>query len=225
MVTPAGPAACPRPLRADAARNRVRILDAAREVFAERGLDVTLDDIARHAGVGVGTVYRRFASREALVEALFEDRLRVQVAQARAALEAPDAWTALVALLESTCRQLAVDRGLHQVMLSSEYGQDRVAVHRQELIPLISELVCRAQRDGHLRPEFTAFDIPVLFLMIASVADFSREVAPDLWQRWFAVVVDGLRARPPGDPAAPLTPGLQPADLDAAMVDYRVPRR
>src|SRR5829696_8551949 len=108
-----------RPLRADAERNRARILAAATEVFAERGLDVTLDDIAAHAGLGVGTVYRRFADREALVEALFDERMQATIARLNAALQAPaeDAWEALVGVIRETCEAFARDRGLRQVML------------------------------------------------------------------------------------------------------------
>src|SRR5690348_5121309 len=94
-----------RPLRVDAARNRARILAAAAEVFAERGLDVTLDDIAAHAGLGVGTVYRRFADREALVDALFNERMTAKLGRFQAALEAPaeEAADALIAVLRFTC--------------------------------------------------------------------------------------------------------------------------
>lgn len=213
-----------RPLRADAARNRLRILAAASTVFAERGLDVTLDDIARHAGLGVGTVYRRFPDREALVEALFDERMRATVDAARSALEQPDAWAALVDLLQQICERLAGDRGLHQLMLSSTYGQDRVAHHREELVPLLSELVRRAQEAGDLRAAFAAQDIPVLFLMMGAVADFSAEVAPDLWRRYFVVLVDGLRARPDQQEAPGIAP-LATGQLDSAMCSHRMRRR
>ena len=213
-----------KPLRADAARNRARILQAAQVVFAERGLDVTLDDIAREAGLGVGTLYRRFADREALVEALFDERMQRAVARASAALEVPDAWQGLTALIESTCEELAVDRGLHQVMLSSAYGQDRVARSRAELVPLIEALVRRAQAQGTLRPDFQAHDIPVFFLMIGAAADFSREVSPDLWRRYLRFLVDGMRAVP-GQIEVPLAAALCDAELDAARCAYRPRRR
>ena len=212
-----------KPLRADAARNRARILQAAQEVFAERGLDVTLDDIAKQAGLGVGTVYRRFADREALVEALFDERMQHAVARARAALEVPEAWQGLVLLIEGICEQLAVDRGLHQVMLSSAYGQDRVARGREELVPLITELVERAQAQGALREGFSPHDIPVLLLMVGAVADFSRDVSPELWRRYFALLVDGMRAGP--EAATPLGDPLCAVDLEAARCTYRPRRR
>lgn len=214
-----------RPLRADAARNRARILQAAQVVFAERGLDVTLDDIAKEAGLGVGTLYRRFADREALVEALFEERMQELVARARAALHAPDAWQSLIGLMETTCARLALDRGLHQVMLSTAYGQDRVALSREELLPLISELVRRAQEQGELRRDFAVQDIPMLFLMVGATADFAREVEPDLWRRYFAMIVDGLRARPTADAVYPIGRSLCDEQLEAAMCTYKPRRR
>ena len=213
-----------RPLRADAARNRVRILQAAREVFADRGLDVTLDDIAKQAGLGVGTVYRRFADREALVEALFTERMQVVIERARAAVDAPDAWSALVSLLEEICQDMSRDRGLHQVMLSSEYGQDRVARHREELVPLISALVGRAQAEGTLREGFSAEDIPPMLVMVSAVADFARGVSPDLWRRYFTMLVDGLRARP-GQQALQACGALGADELASATCGYRVRRR
>src|SRR3954453_2960532 len=96
-----GPSTAPeKPLGYDAARNRERVLAAAEEVFATRGLEVTLDDIAAHAGLGVGTVYRRFANRDELIEALFQERLTRVAALASGALEEPDSWAALTRLIE-----------------------------------------------------------------------------------------------------------------------------
>src|SRR5438270_6027199 len=96
------PAARSGSLRKDAAQNRERLLAAAAELFAERGLAVTLNDIAHHAGVGVGTAYRRFANKEEVIDALFEDGLQAVAEVARAALDDPDPWHALVAFLERT---------------------------------------------------------------------------------------------------------------------------
>src|SRR3954470_25023974 len=104
------------PLRADAALNRQRLLDAASELFAERGLHVTLNDIAHHAGVGVGTAYRRFPNKEAVIDALFEQRLDAMAELAHAALQDPDAWHGLVSFLEDSLRMQFGDRGLNQIM-------------------------------------------------------------------------------------------------------------
>src|ERR1700761_3684746 len=103
-----------RPLRRDAERNRQRILAAAAEVFNERGLDVSLDEIARHAGVGVGTVYRRFRTKEELIEALFMDRLDSVATIADEAYANPDAWCGLVSFMERMAEIMAGDVGLRQ---------------------------------------------------------------------------------------------------------------
>src|SRR5262249_49101238 len=116
----AAPAA--RPLRRDAERNRQRILQAAAEVFTEQGLRATLDDVADRAGVGVGTVYRRFPDKEALVEALFTERLDKLVGFAEQALADPDPWAGLVDLLERAATIMAGDRGLRQILMYATYG-------------------------------------------------------------------------------------------------------
>src|SRR6195952_3672740 len=114
-----------RPLRKDAARNRERILGAAGEVFAERGLDVTLDDIARHAGVGVGTVYRRFADKDQLIEALFDRRLEQITELAQQSLAADDAFAGLVGFMTSSLELQAADRGLRELAFTGRLGRER----------------------------------------------------------------------------------------------------
>ena len=209
----------PRPLRADALRNRAKILQAAAEVFAERGLEVTLDDIAHHAGVGVGTVYRRFADREALVEALFDERMKDMLAQMRDALADPDPWRGLLGFVERTCALLASDRGMRQVMLSSTYGQGEIAQCRDEFGTLGADLVARVKATGVLRPDFEVADILVLFLLVGTVADFAGEVAPGLWRRYFDIMIDGMRAQTGG--SSDLPAALDEAKLNKAMGCWR----
>jgi AcrR family transcriptional regulator len=211
-----------RPLRADAARNRALILQAAREVFAERGLHVTLDDIARHAGLGTGTVYRRFRDREALVEALFEERLGETVALAERCLADPDPWQGFVTLLESTAEAMAADRGLREVMLSSAYGHN-LAMARAAIVPLAAELIERAQAAGALRPEVVSEDIPVLFLMMSTVDDFATDTSTDLWRRYLGILLDGLRRQPAE--ASTLPAGLDEDETAHAMATWRSPSR
>src|SRR3954447_5600139 len=103
--------AAERPLRSDAERNRQRILAAAAEVFAERGLGVSLDDVAAAAGVGVGTVYRRFPDKDSLIEALFEQKIHGIEELARTSLEIEDAWEAFSGFMRAMCRMQAEDRG------------------------------------------------------------------------------------------------------------------
>lgn len=212
-----------RPLRADAERNRQRLLEAARELFAERGLSVTLDDVAHRAGLGVGTAYRRFGSREELVTALFEERMHDILALADDALTIEDPWEALVTFLANMAELQASDRGLKEVMLGSVAGRERVARLRDQLRPRGQALVARAQAAGVLRPDFDVSDVPLLQMMVGAIADVAPPDRPDLWRRFLALLIDGIRAE--GTPQAPL-PG-PPLGLDAieeVMVRWRPPR-
>jgi AcrR family transcriptional regulator len=210
-----------RPLRADALRNRAKILQAAAEVFAERGLEVTLDDIAHHAGVGVGTVYRRFADREALIEALFEVRMKAELQRMREALQDPDPWHGFITFVEGVCELIASDRGMRQVMLSSTYGRGEVAQCRDEFGMVGEQLVARVKATGRVRADFEVTDIFVLFLLIGTVTDFAGEVAPELWRRYFDIMVDGMRTQPGQDQAPELAPTLDPQKLNSAMRCWR----
>jgi len=212
-----------KPLRKDAERNRQRILDAARELFAERGLGVTLNDIAHHAGVGVGTVYRRFPDKAQLVDDLFEQRVEELVALADDALADADPWHGLTEFLERALDLQAGDRALHELIVGTADGMDRVCQIRDRLMPRGVELVQRAQATGQLRGDIAATDIPVVQLMVGSVMDASREVAPDLWRRSLDIVLRGLSARP--DAAPPLSAdALEPEQVDAVMRNYKSAR-
>jgi AcrR family transcriptional regulator len=182
-----------RPLRRDAERNRLRILAAAAQVFTERGLEATLDDVAHHAGVGVGTVYRRFGDKEALAEALFEERLDALVAIAEGALGEQDSWTGLVSFFEQIAALLAGDRGLHEVLMSAAFGGERVACARERLRPVVRTLIERAQADGHVRADLRSTDWPLIAFMLNAAAEYTRFVRPDLWRRYLVLILDGLR--------------------------------
>src|SRR5205085_4050006 len=115
-----------KPLRKDAARNRQRILDAAYELFAARGLSATLNDIAHYAGFGVGTVYRHFPDREQLIDGLFEQRIDEVAALLQEALEDPDPWRGLTTFLERNLALQSQDRGLRELILGAAGGFDRL---------------------------------------------------------------------------------------------------
>lgn len=210
-----------RPLRRDASRNRERLLEAARELFAARGLDVTMDEIARHAGVGVGTAYRRFANREDLVGALFEERMRAYVALAEDALAEPDPWTGLVAFLERSLAMQAADRGLKELLMTHGEAREQVARVRARAMPVLEQVLARAQDTGALRPDVSVGDLPMLSLMLGHVVDFAGPVEPDLWRRYLALLLDGLRAEGTRLPGA----ALGTERLDAAMAAWRPRRR
>lgn len=221
QASPDGPE---RPLRADAERNRRRILEAAAEVFAARGLSVTLDDIAHHAGVGVGTVYRRFPDKERLIDALFEARIEEMVAVAEEGLADPDPLAGLVHFLEAGLELQASDRGLKELLHNAGLGARRVAHARARMAPRVMRLVERAQESGQLRADAAGPDIPLITLMIGAIMDATREVRPDVWRRLLTLVIDGLRAQP--DVATPMPVG--PLELDETqrvMGAPRTPRR
>ncbi len=209
-------AVTPRPLRRDAERNRQRILCAASEVLAERGLDATLDDVAHKAGVGVGTVYRRFPGKEALIGALFDDRLSSLVAIGERALAEPDPWTGLVSYLEAAAELLTADRALRQILMFTAFGRDQAARARAQLQPVVTRLVSRAQDAGCVRADLRATDVPFAVFMLAAAADYARPVRPATWRRYLALLLDSL---PPARSATtPLPePPLSPAEMQSAM--------
>lgn len=186
------PAEQPR-LRKDAELNRRRILAAAREVFRDRGVAATLNDVAHHAGVGVGTVYRRFPDKEALIDALFESMVKTVEAATAEALRAPDAWTGLAACLEEVCEVQAMDRGLREVMLGTGRGPQRHAQMQHRVAPLLDQLVARAKDQGRLRRDLLPADLAIIQMMLGAVTEHLGE--PDLWRRYLALLLDGMRAR------------------------------
>jgi AcrR family transcriptional regulator len=209
-----------RPLRRDAERNRARILAAAAEAFAERGLVVTMDEIARRAGVGVGTVYRRFPEKELLIDALFEQRIGELVALAEEARAHPDAWAGLVHFFERVVALQASDRGLKEVVLSSAHGRERVARARAHIAPAVEEVVGRAKAEGELRPDIAGPDLGLVQFMLGALAETTREVDPDQWRRFLTLLLDGLRTR--RDEPTPLAPApLDDQRLDRAMATWR----
>ena len=205
-----------RRLRKDAERNRQKILAAAGEVFTERGLQATLDDVARQAGVGVGTVYRRFPDKEALVEALFTERLDTLVGYAEQGLAEPDPWTGLVFLLEHAATVIAGDRGLRQILMFATYGRDRVDQARQRLLPVVLKLVQRAQEAGQVRADLRPTDVPLIEFMLSMAAEYAGQVRPELWRRYLALILDALRPARTGTTALP-EPALSPDEMVRAM--------
>lgn len=214
-----------RPLRRDAERNRRRILDAAAEVFADRGLGASLDEIAQHAGVGIGTVYRRFPDKDVLIDALFDDQLEGIVSLAEEGLAIVDPWTGLEHFLRAALERQAKNRGLKELLLGARMGQQSgCAVDGRERIePLVRALVERAQADGSLRPDVATTDMPLIQLMVGALVDYTRDVDPEVWRRLFTVVIDGLRAQP-GAHTPIVSAPLDTDGLTAAMSGWRPPR-
>jgi AcrR family transcriptional regulator len=188
------PAEQPRPLRSDAQRNRELLLAAACEMFAEQGLDVAMADIARRAGVSNGTLYNRFPTRSALIEAVFVDRLEKMVELARQALAADDPWDGLVSYLTGTCELQAADRGFNEVAARGLVSPATRRL-REEGLAAVTELFARAQRAGTLRADVTVEDLAFVVWGISRTVDMTAKHAPRLWRRHLALLLDGFRAQ------------------------------
>ena len=207
--------------RRDAQRNHELLVAATREVFAEQGVEASLEEIARRAGLGIGTLYRHFATREALVEAIFERRIGELVAVAETAAAEPDGWSALGHFLERMLELQAGDRVLKDVLMRYPPGAGRLASAREELRGLFEQVLERAREQGMLRDDFTFSDLALLFWSFAPLIDATAEVAPKAWRRHLHWLLDGLRAEAATPQAAP---PLTEEELRAAMHALREQR-
>jgi AcrR family transcriptional regulator len=207
------------PLRADAERNRQRLLAAAKDLFATHGLDVTLDDVARHAGVGTGTAYRRFANKDALIDALMVDRIGELAEIARECLEEPDPWVGLTSYFDRALALQAADRGLKEVLFTSGRGRERSNHARRQIAPVVTKLVRRAKEAGVVRQDIDTSDVPLINFMLNTVVDFGRDVKPDLYRRYLAIVIDGLRPREDLEPLP--VDALHVRDFQDALARWR----
>jgi AcrR family transcriptional regulator len=176
-----------RPLRADARRNRESILKAARAVFSARGREAHLEEVARRAKVGMGTVYRHFPTKEALLEALAREQFEILTGWAREAQDAPDPGPALEALLWRGAELQASDRALMEAVAAFKPA---VARQAEELQACTEKLLRRAQAEGDIRADATGEDIRLMMCGLGSVMQMSG----DGWRRYLTVMLDGMRA-------------------------------
>jgi AcrR family transcriptional regulator len=202
------PPATRPPLRRDAQRNRDRILAATRAAFRERGLDVGVDEIARRAGVGMGTLYRHFPTKDALIDAVVDARFAELTALAREALEAPDAWDGFEAFLVSAVELQTTDRGFKDAIAARGRDEPRVKAARRKLHRVLDRLVARGIEAGALRADLAGEDVSVLLWATARIVERTADVAAGQPRRFLAMHLDGLRpAAATGPlPAPPLTP-------------------
>lgn len=193
--TSSPPADEPRVLRADARRNLEAILEAARRLMCTRGLETQMDDIASEAGVGVGTVYRHFPTKDHLIVALTEDRFERLASLAREALAEEDAGAAFERYLYRGAELQAKDQALSEVMRErSETMQ--AAAQKVNLLELVRQLMTRAQEAGAVRPDAEPEDVPMLMCGLGTSTPCAEGpfVTQNSWKRFLAVVLDGLRA-------------------------------
>jgi AcrR family transcriptional regulator len=179
-----------RPLRADARRNRERILVAARKVFAREGGDAQIDDVARAAGVGVGTVYRHFPHKDALIGELVSQKFRGFADNAERALEVEDPWDAFAGLLRTNAEFCAGDVGVQQALARGPAAWQYAATELARLRETTSRLIERAQKAGVMRADFGVDDIPMLMCGLSS----TMGVPGYDWRRHLEIIISGLRS-------------------------------
>ncbi|MEV0253418.1 helix-turn-helix domain-containing protein [Streptomyces sp. NPDC050732] len=205
------------PLRKDARHNRELLIQAAREIFARRGVDAPLDDVARGAGVGNATLYRHFTGRADLLEAVFRDSLTALLHTARHARDEPDAWQALTSYLDHVFALLAADRGASDIITTGIQGVPTLDTFREDHRRTLDILLRRSRGQGAVRADLTVDEL--LFLLAA----LGRAVpaAPMSWRRHLTILLDGLRplaVRPL--PAPPLDPGRPDAECTTSALRH-----
>ena len=180
-------------LRQDAARNRERLVIAAREVFRREGLDAPLEKIAREAGVAIGTLYNRFPTRGELVDAALGPLAERAVEIAERAAHADDPWEGFALFMEHTCELFAGDRGYTGVHRSRIAGTPVIDAAQARISALKTAIVARAKEAGLLRADIEPADLVLLIWGIAATVDATRDAAPNAWRRHLALLLDGLR--------------------------------
>jgi AcrR family transcriptional regulator len=180
-------------LRSDARRNRAHLVAVARELIAEGGVDTSVEEITRRAGVGMGTLYRHFATKDELIDAVLEDAFQEYLGLAEAALADEDPWRGFAGFLERALGLLALNRGLNDIVATRTQGLARAAAMRRRLRPLVAALIERAQAAGELRADFAPEDVSLLLWGGHGVIECSDEAAPRVWQRYLGLLLDGLR--------------------------------
>ncbi len=193
-----------RTLRADAELNRERIVEAAQALFAERGIDVTREEIARRAGVGMATLRRRYPTRADLVAGAFEEKMWRFATGARKALTDPDPWHGFCLYVASLCSMQTADRGFSEVLTMTFPSATRFEAARGQAYADLSELTKRAQDVGALRKDFVPEDLIILLLGSAGVVTAAGKAAPRAAPRLVGYLLQAFAA--PGGGALPPPP-------------------
>jgi AcrR family transcriptional regulator len=200
-------------VRSDAAQNRQALVDAALRLFNERGLAPTLDDVARAAGVGVGTAYRHFSDKTELAFAALEASLESMLQAAEAAALVPDGWTGLAEFFEATIEPQATQQVLRDVLTTDPESAPMLEVHRR-IGDSLSTLLAKAKEQGSVRQDVVVSDLAVLTTLLGEVVRLFGPVAPEIWRRFLPLLLDGLR---PGATTALSTGPLSKEDFIAGM--------
>jgi AcrR family transcriptional regulator len=188
-----------KPLRADARRNREKVLAAARAIFAEDGVDAQMDDVARRAGLGVGTVYRHFPTKEALVNALSDELFAVIAVHTRTLLTLDDPWEAFTRALWFGAEKTAGDRAFTEILAAMRGNPARTCPGKEDLLETTAVLMDRCKAAGVMREDAMVEDVGLVMCGVGSASQMEHPV-PDAWRRHLAIVLDGLRAQAASDP-------------------------
>ncbi|MGW4606856.1 TetR/AcrR family transcriptional regulator [Streptomyces sp. NPDC004532] len=192
------------PLRSDAERNRERIIAAARVLFARDGLNASMASVAREAGVGIATMFRRFPTKAELVDAVFADRMGAYADAVAVALDDPDPWNGFVGYIESACAMQAADYGFADVLTLTFPTAKALEELRNAAYEGMVELIGRAKATGRLREDFDPSDLVLIHMANAGVVNATGDAAPDAWRRVVALMIQSLEAPARGrlpDPA------------------------
>jgi len=202
-------------LRCDAQRNHRALLEAAAAAFAQGGIDVPADEIARRAGVAKGTLFRHFPSKRDLVGAILADRMLALVALiAEVSAAQPAGLGAIAELMSRGAELLAADRSFFDAAMRDAAGDERLAAVKRELEAALDELVSAAQRSGEVRGDIVGVDLAMLMMAATNTCAPARERDPQLWRRYLALMVDGLR--PGATSPLPAPPLLRAAHVETS---------
>src|SRR5437868_12730190 len=209
----------PRRLRADAERNRRRLLDAATEIFCERGLDVGVGEIAQQAGVGRGTLFRNFPSKEHLIAAIVVDRMNESIARGRAALESPEPGEALFELIDQAVGRQQNDRALFDALDETWLANDEIRAAHAELISMLDAMVSRAQEAGAVREDISAVDVLMMIKGVCEACASFQQIDPGVAMRQ----LDLVRAAISSPGTAPPLRGQPPTIEDLERASGKAP--
>jgi AcrR family transcriptional regulator len=211
--SPEGP--CEPSLRTDAERNRQLVLTAAREVFAEHGLQAPMNEVARRAGVGIATLYRRFPTRDDLITATFAGKMKAYADAIDEALRDIDPWRGFCRYIERVCAMQAGDHGFTHVLTMTFPTAKAFEADRNRAYDAFVELIAAAKRTGRLRDDFCPQDLVLVLMANAGVVSGTGDSSPDAWRRIVAYLLQSFSAVH----AEPLPPAPTPKAIFRAMVD------
>jgi AcrR family transcriptional regulator len=210
-----------RGLRADAERNRRRVLDAAQTLFRERGLEVGVAEIAQRAGVGRGTLFRNFPTKQDLIAAIVIDRMQEATDYGRTLLDAPDATEALFGFLEEMVGRQQLDRCLFDAVADTFLANDEIRAAHAEIVAGLDELLTRAKESGAVRHDIGALDVLLLLKGVFEAASAFASSEPDLLTRQLDLVRAAISAHAADRPLRGRAPTL--ADIERALPQADAP--